>query len=237
MKFENKTEPVDRHGKWYRDACAAAFAMELVGERWTIPIVRELMLGGRRFSDIRASLPGISARVLTERLARLQDLGIVLRVDRNDPVPHRLYLLTDWGRGLEAVMAEMGRWAVRSPLHDPTLPLTPVALMLSLRAMFRPARARDLRVDAGIVIGDTRMRAHIADGELAVAYAAPDDPPADVIFAAPTSLDLLKVFYGKAPPGAEGVAVEVRGDAGLARRFVDCVEIPPKCPVPPAAAT
>ena len=68
MKLQKETES---HGKWYQDACGTAFAMEIIGERWALLIIRELMLGGRRFSDLRASLPGISAKVLTERLTGL----------------------------------------------------------------------------------------------------------------------------------------------------------------------
>lgn len=76
MKLQKETES---HGKWYQDACGTAFAMELVGERWSILIIRELMLGGRRFSDLRASLPGISAKVLAERLAGLEAARVLVR--------------------------------------------------------------------------------------------------------------------------------------------------------------
>ena len=76
MKLQNETKV---HGKWYGDACGTAFAMELVGERWSLLIVRALMLGARRFSDIRASLPGISAKVLTERLGSLDEAGVLVR--------------------------------------------------------------------------------------------------------------------------------------------------------------
>ena len=83
MKLQKETESQEKHGKWYQDACGTAFAMELIGERWSLLIVRELMLGGRRFSDLRASLPGISAKVLTERLASLEQAGVLVR--RNPP--------------------------------------------------------------------------------------------------------------------------------------------------------
>src|SRR5690606_5740105 len=79
MKLQKETESLEKHGKWYQDACGTAFAMELVGERWSMLIVRELMLGGRRFSDLRASLPGISAKVLTERLTGLEQAGVLIK--------------------------------------------------------------------------------------------------------------------------------------------------------------
>ena len=72
MKSQKETNPPPAaHGRWYDDACGTAFGLELLGERWSLLIVRELFFGPRRFSDIRAELPGISAKVLTERLAGL----------------------------------------------------------------------------------------------------------------------------------------------------------------------
>ena len=123
------------HGKWYGDACGTAFAMELVGERWSMLIIRELMLGGRRFSDLRGSLPGISAKVLTERLAGLEQAGVLTRRKLPPPAATQVYELTQWGYLAEPAIQELGRWAARSPAHDPTLPLSPVGFMLSLRTM------------------------------------------------------------------------------------------------------
>ena len=80
MKLRKETEPSDtRHGRWYEDACGTAFAMELVGERWSLLVMRELMLGPRRFSKLRAALNGISAKVLTERLESLERAGAVIK--------------------------------------------------------------------------------------------------------------------------------------------------------------
>ena len=111
------------HGKWYQDACGTAFAMELVGERWSMLIIRELMLGGRRFSDLRASLPGISAKVLTERLAGLEQAGVLTRRKLPPPSASQVYELTEWGYLAEPAIQELGRWAAHSHQHDATLPL------------------------------------------------------------------------------------------------------------------
>jgi len=82
MKLQKETEPrrpdADVHGRWYNDACGTAFGMELVGERWSLLIVRELMFGALRFSALRANLPGISAKVLTERLEKLEGAGVLV---------------------------------------------------------------------------------------------------------------------------------------------------------------
>ena len=79
MKLQKETKPLSEHGKWYADACGTAFAMELVGERWSLLVVRELMLGPRRFSELRKALNGISAKVLTERLESLERAGAVIK--------------------------------------------------------------------------------------------------------------------------------------------------------------
>src|SRR5688572_1712143 len=98
MKLQKETESLkEPHGKWYADACGTAFAMELVGERWSILIIRELMLGGRRFSDLRASLPGISAKVLSERLGGLEQAGVLVRRKLPPPAATQVYELTEWG--------------------------------------------------------------------------------------------------------------------------------------------
>ncbi|MEN9061812.1 winged helix-turn-helix transcriptional regulator [Ponticoccus litoralis] len=90
------------HGRWYADACGTAFGLELLGERWAMLIVRELMFGPRRFSDIRAELPGLSSKVLTERLAGLETNGVVLRSTALQPAPAQLYGLTEWGYAVRA---------------------------------------------------------------------------------------------------------------------------------------
>src|SRR5688500_1546362 len=126
MKLLKETNPLTDHGKWYQDACGTAFAMELVGERWSMLIVRELMLGGRRSSDLRASLPGISSKVLTERFAGLEQAGVLVRRKPPPPAASQVYELAEWGYLAEPAIQELGRWAARSPQHDATLPLSPV---------------------------------------------------------------------------------------------------------------
>src|SRR3954468_15141234 len=83
--------------RWYDDACGTAFALELLGERWSLLIVRELMFGGRRFSDLRASLPGISAKVLTERLEGLEAARVIRRGELDQAPGVKVYELTEWG--------------------------------------------------------------------------------------------------------------------------------------------
>lgn len=220
------------HGRWYGDACAAAFGMELIGERWSLPVVRELMLGGRRFSDIRASLPGISAKVLTERLDSLETAGIVMRVSLGRPTPAKLYALTPWGQALEPMMQQLGRWAVQSPRFDPKLPLTPVSLMLSMRTMIVPEAARGWQVAVRFEIGAECFDGRLDGGDLRIMRASPEPAEAQIVFRAPDANAYLWVFYGKQPLGSPGLTLEADGDAALIERFIGMFRLPPRQPEP-----
>ena len=235
MKLQKETKGSKKadsgHGKWYGDACGTAFALELIGERWSLLIVRELMLGGRRFSDLRASLPGISAKVLTERLESMEAAGVLLRRKLPPPVSAQVYELTEWGYHAEPAIQELGRWAARSPGHDPTLPLSSVSLMLSMRTMIDREAARPLTATIRFEVGEDRFFARLADGELAITRAAESDPAPDVTVAMPRPLPFLRVIYGKQPldtVAAEG-ELKVGGDVALARRVFAVFSLPPKC--------
>src|SRR5690606_5857345 len=119
-----------------------------------------------RFSDIRAELPGISAKVLTERLDRLETIGVLVKRKLPPPSGAQVYELTEWGLEIEPVTQALGRWSVRSPLHDPTLPLRPTSFLLSLRTMIDPQKLGDLRLTAVFRAGDENLVTRFADGEL-----------------------------------------------------------------------
>jgi DNA-binding HxlR family transcriptional regulator len=139
--------------RWYDDACGTALGLELVGERWSLLIVRELMFGGRRFSELRGSLSGISANILTMRLERLERFGIVQRRILSPPASVQIYELTRWGYEAEVILRELGRWATRSPLHDPTLPLSAASLLISFRTMYSAKRAQGEAATVGFRFG------------------------------------------------------------------------------------
>lgn len=227
MKLQNETIV---HGKWYGDACAAAFALELIGERWSLMIIRELMLGARRFSDLRASLPGISAKVLTERLAGLEASGVLVRQKLPPPVSAQVYELTQWGYMTEPLMQEMARWAVRSPMHNPRLPITPVASMLSLRTMLDREAARDFDAVVGFAIGEDRFDARLTGGELVVRRVDRLADDAQLRFSVPVASALLYLFYGKIPisDAERDFGLVLEGDADLAARFIALFALPPK---------
>jgi DNA-binding HxlR family transcriptional regulator len=228
MKLQKETDSREKHGKWYADACGTAFAMELVGERWSMLIIRELMLGGRRFSDLRASLPGISAKVLTERLGGLELAGVLVKRKLPPPAATQVYELTEWGYFAEPAIQELGRWAARSAEHNPQLPLSPVSFMLSMRTMIDHAAAREFDATVGFTVSGESFLAELRDGAMPVRRAEPG--PADAWLSAEAPLPLLRVIYGKQPLGeaiAAG-AVSLTGDQAIAERFLALFSLPEK---------
>lgn len=226
MKLQKETHKFESvHGKWYDDACGTAFALELIGERWSLLIVRELMFGGRRFTDLRSGLPGISAKVLTERLEGLELAGILQRRQLPPPVSVQLYELTPWGYGAEEAIKALGRWAACSPDHNPTLPLSAASLMLSLRTMFDASRAGKWASKGAIRIGVEDFLVEVAHGRLRAERGTPKAP--DFTFAAPVSEPIAAAIYGKVPfEELAETGFEMTGKRKAAARFIDLFHLP-----------
>lgn len=224
MKLEKVTS---RSGRWYDDACGTAHGLELVGERWSLLVLRELMFGPRRFGELRRALPGISANVLAQRLDGLERARVLRRETLPPPASVQVYALTPWGYEADPVIAALGRWAARSPGHDPALPLSAAAAMLSLRTMFAPDAAVDLRLTAGFRFGAEAYRAAVADGVFRVERGEVDAP--DLRFeGAPEGVAAF--VYGGVPPTELAAAgmLRVEGDPALAQRFPRLFRLPPK---------
>lgn len=205
----------------YGDACGTAHALELIGERWALLVLRELLLGPRRFSQMRADLPGLSANVLTQRLAELEERGLVQRRVLPPPSSAQVYEATAWGLEAEPVIRALGKWAARSPFHDPTLPLSGVSILLSFRTMIDEKRARKLDSRVGFAFGRDRYVARIRKGRIRVASGPVDD--CDVVISAPPTT-LAAVVYGGAPIDLLGLS----GDRAVAEKFVQLFILPPK---------
>jgi DNA-binding HxlR family transcriptional regulator len=223
-KITNKNPPARRR---YEDACGAAHALDLLGERWALLVMRELMLGPQRFSDLRAGLPGISANVLTQRLEGLETIGVVTRKKLPPPASTQVYELTAWGYEAEPIFQALGRWGARSPHHDPTLPFSAASLILSLRTMFDPARAGRIDAWVGIKAGAESILVRIADGKLDFARGELTD--ADLILEGEPPA-IAAAIYGGVPIDAlvaQG-ALKVTGDRRFAETFVGLFPLPAK---------
>jgi DNA-binding HxlR family transcriptional regulator len=205
----------------YDDACGTAHGLELIGERWALLVLRELMLGARRFSDLRADLPGISANVLTQRLTELEERGLVRRKKLPPPASAQVYEATEWGLEAEPIVQVLGRWAARSPMHDPTMPISATSIMLSLKTMADEKKAKGFEARIGFRLGEERFLGRMRKGRFKVARAEPEN--VDFTFTG-TPPQLAAVIYGGAPLDSMGF----EGDANLAKRFVTLFTLPPK---------
>ncbi len=211
----------------YDDACAATHAMDIVGERWALPVMRELMLGPRRFGELKASLNGISANVLTQRLEGLEAAGVLVRRKLPPPASAQVYELTPWGYESEPIFQTLGRWAARSPQHDPTLPLSAVSLFLSFRTMLDAERARGLVARVGFRIGAETFLARLARGRIEIERGPLED--VDAVFSAAAPVIAAAVYGGQPLTALERAGMlAVDGDRALAERFVTLFPLPPK---------
>lgn len=127
--------PIKRSYADLGDACRAARALDLVGDRWTLVIVRELMFEPRSFSDLIGDVRGITPAVLTSRLRMLQDVGVVQRAVTDSGAESASYTLTSWGRGLEVILQELGRWEARGAIDSRPGGMTPNAVIVAMRTM------------------------------------------------------------------------------------------------------
>lgn len=202
----------------YEDGCAFAQALDLVGERWALLVMRELMFGPRRFTDLKASLPGIATNVLAQRLAGLGEAGVVRVVELPRPARGHAYALTPWGLAFRETLRVMGEWASRSPRLRFDHPLSAAAAMLSLGSMFDPARAGDLGVAVDLRLPDGDFAVAVEGGRLSV---EPGRHPAPQAVVAGDQNALLPVLYAGKPVAAalaEG-SLRVEGDAGALERL------------------
>ena len=228
MQLENVTESRQSGPKRrYDDACGTAHGLELIGERWALLVLRELMLGPKRFTDLKADLPGISANVLTQRLEGLEESGLLFRRRLPPPANAQVYELTAWGYEAEPIIQTLGRWAARSPAHDPTLPISNTSIMLSFRTMFSPERAGDLDAAIGFRLGPDTFLGRIAEGRLELDRGEVEG--ADAVFVGTAPMLAAAVYGGQPLDGlAEAGLLIVEGDRALAERFTTLFPLPPK---------
>jgi DNA-binding HxlR family transcriptional regulator len=205
----------------YDDACGLAHALELLGERWAMLVLRELAYGPRRFSELKADLQGISANVLTQRLSELEARGLVRRVKLPPPASVQVYQATDWGLEAVPVIASLGKWAARSPCHNPNQPMSHVSLIMSLQTLLSPVLAEGLNARIGFRFDEADYVTTLHDGRLDVQRGEVDD--CDVMFVG-TSSEVAAVIHG----GAPFEMIRVEGDMALAKRFVALFPLPPK---------
>jgi DNA-binding HxlR family transcriptional regulator/putative sterol carrier protein len=149
---------VKSYGQW----CALAKALDVIGERWSLLIVRELFDGPKRYTDLLDGVPGISTDVLAARLKDLEDDGILTRRTLPPPAASKVYELTELGRGLAPAMTSLAKWGMQL-LGERTASdaFRPHWITTALRGMLRPDRAKDVTLDIDFELGageDVRIR-------------------------------------------------------------------------------
>lgn len=214
----------------YGEGCAAAHALDLVGERWALLVVRELLLGPKRFTDLKAGMPGASPNVLSQRLRELEEAGIVRRRKLAPPAGSRVYELTDWGSKLEPVITALGRWGARSPALPLEAGLGVDSFVLALRTVFDPAAAEGLSARYELRVGEDRFRVVVADGRIEAVRGAADAPDATI----DTDVDALPaVLWGGRPlaDAERSGELTIEGDRLAVQRLLGLFPLPERAAV------
>ncbi|RMC37545.1 transcriptional regulator [Paracoccus alkanivorans] len=200
----------------YDEGCLAAHALNVVGDRWALLVVRELMFTPKRFQVIRSGLPGITAGVLTQRLAQLAEAGVA----RHDPNTGA-YALTESGRDLFPVLQAIGRWGAKHPGHDPRRFISPTALMISMTAMINRNAAQGRHITAGFRSGHEGFVIRLTGDGIARVEAA-QEINADFVLEGDGN-HLAAAVYGPTPLAelAAAGAIGLTGHAVAAQRFVN----------------
>jgi DNA-binding HxlR family transcriptional regulator len=205
----------------YGDPCGIARALDHIGERWALLVVRDLLLGPKRFTDLRAGLPHVSPDVLSQRLRELEQAGVVRRRTLAPPAASRVYELTDWGRELEPAVLALGRWGSRAPFPPGDAELGVDAFVLALKTLFDPSAADGLTASYELRLGEHRFHARVAGGRLDIARGDADRPDA-TIEADPATL--ARVLWH----GGPARDLNVDGDRSAVTRFLSL--FPPATP-------
>ncbi|WP_229053467.1 helix-turn-helix domain-containing protein [Aeromicrobium sp. Leaf350] len=203
----------------YRDLCGIARALDVVGERWALLVVRELLLGPKRFADLHRGLPGMSQNVLTQRLRELEDSGVLVRRRALPPAAGLIYELTESGRALEPVLLALGRWgSPRPPQADSAEELSPDALVTALRTTFDAGAASSLRGTVQLRLPGDAFVLTVVDGRLE-AKRGETDTDAVLMSSVRAVQDL--VFDGAdLDESVRGGTVSVEGDRELLRQLL-----------------
>jgi DNA-binding HxlR family transcriptional regulator len=198
----------------YREYCAIARSLDLLGQRWTLLIVRDLFLGPQRYTDLQAGLPGIATDMLTARLRTLEAEGLVRRRELPPPAPATVYELTEAGRGLGPLiraLGEVGLTLLDAP--TPGQPINPGPVVMSLNLTFRPDALPDLVETYGLEIDGQAFTVAVERGTVRTERGAPADPVATFATDARSLVAMLRRETSAAD------AMEVDGDPAALERF------------------
>ncbi len=213
----------------YDDPCGIARALDVVGERWALLVVREMVLGPKRFTDLRTGLRGVSSDVLTERLRQLQQSGVLRTTTLPPPAAARVYELTDRGRELEPVLQALGRWGSREALPDTDREVTVDAFGVALSTMFDPRRAEGLDTSVAMEVDGDHLVADVHHGVLELRRGEADQPDARIQGSVTALREVLWRGRSLAEAEADG-ALTIGGLQSVVRRFLKLFPAPVPAP-------
>ena len=209
----------------YGEGCAIAHALDLVGERWALLVVRELLLGPKRFTDLKRGLPNASPNVVSERLRELERAGVVKRDKLPPPASSRVYALTGWGRELEEIVISLGHWGARSRSLPREAPMGADSIMLALKGRFDPEAAGGLRASFELRFGEDRFRIEVSDDQIEVARGGADQPDATIDTDPRTLFAVL--WNGRSLADAQHAGeLRIEGDTAAVERLVRLFPMP-----------
>jgi DNA-binding HxlR family transcriptional regulator len=198
----------------YRQHCGIARALDLVGERWAMLVIRDLILGPKRFTDLRESLPGIATNVLTQRLKQLEQAGIVSRRPLPPPAASMVYELTEYGRELEPVLLALGRWGAKTIGEaTPDRSVRSEWFGVGLKAYFRPDAAKDVHATIVMRFDEGGLTVRLDGGDISVTTLAADE--ADLTLTASDP----RVVAGFLAGEVRAKALTPEGDRALLKRL------------------
>ena len=205
-----------------------AYALDIVGERWTLLIVRELLAGPRRFKDLLDGLPGISTNLLSNRLKGLEESGVLRRRTLPPPAASTVYELTPLGEALEEALIAVGRWGARvrpPPQEDELLP-GPGAAVLAIKSVFRPEAALGLEESYELHIGDEVIQVRVKDDAVEAQQGPIEHPDATIHT---TDMKSYLALLRQQTPPEEALSkglVRIEGNAGALGRFLALFGLP-----------
>jgi DNA-binding HxlR family transcriptional regulator len=218
-----------RSTRTYGDGCSSAHALDLVGDRWALLIVRDLLFGPKRFTDLHAGLPQSSPNVLSQRLRDLEDAGVVRRRKLPAPASASVYELTEWGAGLEPVLLGLQRWGAGSPRFDPEVPVGCDAAMLALKNAFSPEAAGDTRLVIEVRFPTATFGVTVADAAISISRGTADGADA-VLETDPTTLEEVAFAVRRLDTVERAGTVRIEGDRSAVERFLGLFPLPQQQP-------
>jgi DNA-binding HxlR family transcriptional regulator len=209
----------------YGQGCGTAFALDVIGDRWALLVVRELVLGPKRFTDLRDGLPGIGPNVLSQRLKELEDADVIRRRVLPPPAASTVYELTEWGSELEEVIVQLARWGARSPDLPREAETQAEWVVLGLRAVYDPDD-EPAPAEYELRFGDEVFWARVDGGPLRVGRGRASDPEA-VLDSDPETI--ARLVQGALKPAAalKSGALNLEGDRRALDRFLSLFRFPP----------